>query len=282
MRINSAEFFLPGGRSGVLLIHGLTGTPAEMRLVGRGLNRAGFSVLGVQLAGHCGSEADLLATGWADWYASVREGVERLRSQVDHVFVGGLSMGAVLALAAAQDRSLVIAGLALYGTTFVYDGWAIPWIARWSFLLPAYLKLGFGAERRFHETHPYGIRNERIRNRLSVIMHSGDSAAAGLPANPWPSLGQFFLLSRRVRRRLQDVRIPCLLMHAADDDIASIRNAELVARNVSGQVELVALLNSYHMVTIDQEHDQVITRSAQFFSKIATPVTQLPLSSIEG
>ena len=253
----------------MLLIHGLTGTPAEMRFVGRGLHRAGFSVLGMQLAGHCGTEADLLATGWREWYASVSVAVERLRRTVDRVFVGGLSMGAVLALAAAQDRALDVAGLALYGTTFFYDGWAIPPIARWSFLLPAYLKLGFGAGRCFMETHPYGIRDERIRNRLAACMHSGDSAAAGLPGNPWPSLGEFFVLSRRVRRRLSDVTVPCLLIHSTEDDIASIRNAELVARGVRGPVDLVALHNSYHMVTIDQEHDQVINRSAQFFAQIA-------------
>ncbi|MEG0186587.1 MAG: alpha/beta hydrolase, partial [Stenotrophomonas sp.] len=33
----SHEFFLPGGPQGVLLIHGLTGTPAEMRMLGKGL-----------------------------------------------------------------------------------------------------------------------------------------------------------------------------------------------------------------------------------------------------
>src|ERR1700755_2174081 len=91
-----SEFRLSGGRSGVLLIHGLTGTPTEMRFVGNGLNRAGFSVLGMQLAGHCGDENDLLATGWRDWYASVVEAATRFRAEVDHLFVAGLSMGAVL------------------------------------------------------------------------------------------------------------------------------------------------------------------------------------------
>ena len=67
------EFFLPGGPSGVLLIHGLTGTPNEKWRVGRDLNRAGHAVLGVQLAGHCGTEQDLLQTGWRDWYASVEK-----------------------------------------------------------------------------------------------------------------------------------------------------------------------------------------------------------------
>ncbi|WP_244672777.1 alpha/beta fold hydrolase, partial [Xanthomonas sp. D-93] len=96
--IQSAEFHFEGGRNAVLLIHGLTGTPSEMRLLGKSLNREGFSVYGVQLAGHCGDEDDLLATNWRDWYASVEAAAARVRPQVDRLFVAGLSMGAVLAL----------------------------------------------------------------------------------------------------------------------------------------------------------------------------------------
>ena len=85
--IQQTDFFFEGGRSGVLLIHGLTGTPMEMKLLGKGLNRAGFTVHGMQLAGHCGDVEDLLATGWHDWYASVEKAADALREKVDHLFV---------------------------------------------------------------------------------------------------------------------------------------------------------------------------------------------------
>ena len=65
------SIMLKGGPVGILLIHGLGGTPVEMRMTARGLNKAGFTVYCCQLAGHCGSEADLLATGWQDWFGSV-------------------------------------------------------------------------------------------------------------------------------------------------------------------------------------------------------------------
>ena len=45
--------FFPGGRIGFLLVHGLAGTPAEMKILGKRLNRYGFTVLCPQLAGHC-------------------------------------------------------------------------------------------------------------------------------------------------------------------------------------------------------------------------------------
>ena len=79
------EFLLPGhgprARTGVLLVHGMTGTPNEMRLLGRGLNKEGFTVYAVQLAGHCGTVDDLLATRWQDWLATVQGGADRLRRQ---------------------------------------------------------------------------------------------------------------------------------------------------------------------------------------------------------
>jgi len=267
--IKNVEFHMPGGRNGVLLIHGLTGTPTEMRFIAKGLNRNGFTVHGMQLAGHCGDEADLLATGRSDWYRSVVVAAEKLRGDVDRLFVAGLSMGALLALKLAADRPEMVDGLGLYGTTFNYDGWTIPWIGKLSFMLPLVTSLGFGRKQKFHECFPYGIKDERIRQRIAGSMLSGDSAAAGLPGNPWPSLAEFYRLSWRVRRLLPNVRTPALVIHAKDDDVASLKNVRTVVRGVSGPVETVLLENSYHMITVDQERDLVIERTTRFFNEVA-------------
>jgi len=266
--IKQTDFLLRGSRTGVLLIHGLTGTPAEMRFVGKGLNRAGYTVYGMQLAGHCGDETDLLATGWRDWLKSVHDAADKMLEDVDHLFVGGLSMGALLALKLAIDRPRDVAGLTLYGTTFRYDGWTIPPIARLSFLLPYFTRLGFFRNRRFMESFPYGLKDERIRDRIAGAMLGGDSAAAGLPGNPWPSLGEFHLLSRKVRAQLGRVRAPCFVAHASNDDVASVRNVRIVERGVRAPVETLLLDDSYHMVTIDRERDTLIKRSSAFIARV--------------
>jgi len=266
---NSAAFQFEGGRDGVLLIHGLTGTPTEMRLVGKGLNRAGYTVVGVQLAGHCGTEDDLLATTWQDWYASVEAAAEELRGRVDRLFVAGLSMGALLALRLAAMRPDWIDGVGVFGATFRYDGWSIGWTGRLSFLLPLFKRLGIGQRRSFIEQPPYGIRDERLRAQVSAAMFSGDSEAAGLPGNPWPALAEMVKLSRDVRRRLPQVVAPCFIAHAADDDVASIANADLVARRVRGPIEMLLLADSYHMITIDRERRMLIERTADFFNRVA-------------
>src|SRR5262249_61296694 len=62
-----------GGPQGFLLIHGLGGTPVEMRYIARGLARAGHTVHVPQLAGHCGTVEELKATTWQHWYESVEQ-----------------------------------------------------------------------------------------------------------------------------------------------------------------------------------------------------------------
>ncbi|NUS38905.1 MAG: alpha/beta fold hydrolase [Lysobacter sp.] len=267
--IQSAGFHFEGDRRGVLLVHGLTGTPAEMLLVGKRLHREGFTVHGVQLAGHCGDASDLLATGWRDWYASVEDAAVQLRGRVDRLFVAGLSMGALLSLMLAAERPSLVDGVGVLGATFRYDGWNIPWIARLSFLLPAIKRMGLARERSFQEEPPYGLRDERIRSQVSNAMLGGDSAAAGLPGNPWHSLADLHQLSRHVRGRLAQVTAPCLVAHAVEDDIAHVRNAHLVADRVSAPVEMLLLPDSYHMITLDRERRVVADRLAGFFSGIA-------------
>ena len=129
--------------------------------------------------------------------------------------------------------------------------------------------LGLGRHRKFHECFPYGIKDERIRQRIASSMLGGNSADAGLPGNPWPSLAEFYRLSFRVRKQLGSIRTPCLVVHATNDDVASLKNVRTVVRGVSGPVETVLLENSYHMITVDQERDQVVERSTRFFNHIA-------------
>jgi len=253
------------------LIHGLTGTPNELRFVARGLKAAGFEAECVRLAGHCGTEADLLATGWKDWYASVEEAAEELRKRVKYLFVGGLSMGAVLAMQYAIENPDKVDGLGLYGTTFFYDGWNIPWIWRnrnlISLLVP-FVALGLGRGKRFMETSPFGLKNERLRQAISARMLAGDSEAAGLPGNPWPSLEQFYRLSAYVQKNLHRIHAPAIAVHAREDDVASLRNVHLIERRLRGPVETLILADSYHMVTVDQEKAALVERSVDFFSRL--------------
>lgn len=267
------EFVMPGhGRhagTGVLLVHGLTGTPAEMRVLAKGLNRHGFTVYAVQLAGHCGGMQDLVGTRWGDWLASVESGLRRLRGHVDKVIVGGLSMGALLSLAVAEKHPDQVDGVCALSTTFRYDGWSIPFYTRLAFLLPLFRALGLGRRSVFMEQPPYGIKDEALRARIVEQMHGGDSAAAGLPGNPWWSIIELRRLAAHTLQNLNQLRAPCLVVHAREDDISHVSNAhDIVRRARHAQVELVLLDNCYHMITIDRERRSVITHMNDFAVRV--------------
>lgn len=261
--------FFPGGRIGFLLVHGLAGTPAEMKILGKRLNRYGFTVLCPQLVGHCSSEEELIATRWTDWAQSVEDAFDALSRHMDVVFVGGLSAGAVLSLRHAQRCPGRARGLALYSTTLRYDGWTIP---KLSFLLPLILKLPyFGRRYRFEEAFPYGIMDDKLRGRILAQMQGGDAAAAGFTATPGASLKQLWGLVAEVKRGLPRVATPALIVHASNDDIASAAsNALYVRDHIGGPAELLLLNKSYHMVTIDQERNAVGDATARFAYSLLT------------
>lgn len=268
--ISDSSYFNLGSRNGVLLIHGLTGTPNEMRIVAKGLHKAGFTVFGMQLAGHCGTEDDLRKTTWQDWYKSVEEATDYLATKVDNIFVVGLSMGALLALNLAADRPSQIKGLGIYGATFRYDGWSIPFYAKKFFFLLVWLKkFNLFQKASFIEQPPYGLKDERIRATVSASMLSGDSASAGLAGNPFSALAEMQLLIKVVRKKLPLVTCPCLIIHSDSDDIADIKtNARLVEKEVSGPTKFVILDKSYHLITIDCQRKDVIRETIDFFNAI--------------
>jgi len=262
--IKDRSFRFGDGEAAVLLIHGLTGTPVEMQAVGRGLAARGFSVYGMQLAGHCGSEGDLLRTGWRDWYRGVEEAWRDVSARHTDVFVAGLSMGALMAMHLSAQHPGRIRGLGLYSTTLFYDGWAIPKLA---FLLPLFLRTPFGGRYRFIENFPYGIKNERLRQVIHASMIAGDSDAAGNLGMLGQSLRQLRQLIAIVKKEMPAIRTPALVLQAKDDDVTSPKNAEYVARHLGGLVSVEYLDDCYHMITIDQQRNDVVRLSAEFFRR---------------
>jgi carboxylesterase len=271
------EIFLPGGRIGVHLIHGLTGTPTEMISVARQLNRYGFTVSCPVLVGHCGTEEDLLATGWTDWVRSAKQGFLRLCAETEVRFVGGLSAGAVLSLHLARACPDRVRAMALYSTTLKWDGWSIP---RLRFLLPLVLRLPFiGKRYHFVEAFPYGIKNENLRRRIVARMRSGDTSAAGHTNTPGVIVRELRRLVDDVKKDFPRIHTPALLAHADQDDIAGLRsNALYVQKHLAGPTELLLLRDSYHMITVDQERRKVAEATARFFAARLTPEERAELA----
>ncbi|KOY03634.1 alpha/beta hydrolase [Pseudomonas nunensis] len=261
----SAGFVLGSGEVAVLLIHGLTGTPTELRRVAMGLAKAGHTVYVPTLAGHCGGNADLQATGWRDWYESARNTFVGVRRKHEHVFVGGLSMGAVLSMYLAAEHPGQIEGLLLYSTTLRYDGWSINKLA---FLTPLLMRIPFGVHLcSFEEKPPYGIKNERLRAIVERQMKEGESSAAGLLTMEGVTVRELHRLNAVVKKCMPSITTQALVLHSIEDDITSRWNADYVERKLGGPVVKVLLDDCYHMITVDLQYRRVIELSVDFIQQ---------------
>ena len=267
--------FLPGGRTGFLLIHGLGGTPIELRIVARGLAQEGHTVYSMQLAGHGGTPEELRRSTWREWVASVERAHDRLKEHCDIVIAGGLSMGAILAIQLAQTRPEGVQGLLLYAPALKLDGWAMPWYGRViNYIRPTRIPL----ELELPEHEPFGIKDERIRAFVVNAMQSGDGQA-GVFSTPVRSFANFNALVAQVKRRLNVVTQPALIVHPRDDDMASLKNAQYLQSHLGGLVDTLVLDNSYHIVTLDQQRHLVVERTKSFVAWLEQRVQQPPRPS---
>lgn len=99
-------FYFAGNATGVLLIHGFTGSPSEMRFLGERLADVGWTILGICLSGHGSTLEDLEKTSWEDWVRDAEAGVAQLRQSCDRVVGVGFSMGGLISLHIASKGML--------------------------------------------------------------------------------------------------------------------------------------------------------------------------------
>jgi carboxylesterase len=265
MSVKDHSYRVAGGRVGVLLLHGLCGTPTEMRFVANGLARAGYTVHCPQLAGHCGTEEDIKNTTWQDWYASAEAALVEIRKECDIVIVGGLSTGAVLSLLLAANHPDKVQGTALFAPTLWLNGWLIPWHAR---LFRMVFSKRVANMIGFPDLHPHGIKDQRIRDFIQSALFSGDSSTAGLPNTPGGAVLEHRRLVNATKRRIGDIHQPALIVHPREDDYADLDNAWYLQRNLKGMVDMVVLEDSYHIVTVDRQRHVVVDRATTFVEMV--------------
>lgn len=256
-----------GTKIGVLLIHGLCGSPTEFRYISNGLSRDGYVVDAPALPSYTGRDDSVLSATWEDWYRSTEEALNRLSEQCDQVIVGGLSTGAVLGLILAARNPDKVHGLALYSPTLWLSGRSIPW----------YLKAcRFITSKRFANLFRFpfpahvGIKDDRVRKfvRAAALANGGDEA----PSTPGCIVVERRRLCKAAVDVLNQVEQPVLILHSREDDYAGLDNAFRLQRDLTGQVDLIVLEDCYHMITVDRQRSVVLDRTQSFVARFAGTV----------
>jgi carboxylesterase len=270
----------PPRRPAVLLLHGLTGMPSEMRPIARHLTSLGYAVETPLLPGHGGSHRDLLRTTWHEWLGGAQETLRRVGRRGEPVVVAGLSMGALLAvlLAAEAESAAWVGGIVLLSTTLRYDGAAIPATRR---LLPlSHVFPWLGHFFYWTEQPPYGLRDQRLQRLITRALEAaarGESTQYGLFRTYVGALRQLSLMVREVRRKARAVRCPALVLHSIEDTVTSARNAHEIHDLLGSRDKSIHWLSGCdHVITLDLRKRDVARLVGEFTARVA------PLEAVVG
>ena len=262
-------FVLGDGPDACLLLHGLTGSPAEMRPVGEALAAAGFRAVGPLLPGHGTTPEDLATTTRADLVQAAESALLSLQG-ARRVFLCGLSVGGLLAIHLAA-RSWVreglpdFSGLALLAPAIDFAG------ATWIFAnvvgrLPALpLILNKGA------------RDLAGGSSDSQSPESGEAEADGrervdgsYDAIPMRWGADLRELSQEAQKLARRVRAPVLLLQGALDRTSAPSGSRKLARLLAAaHVDIRILPRSGHVLPLDVESAEVCRSIVSFFQGVA-------------
>ncbi len=264
------SYKIPGGRTGVLLVHSLGGTPDELRYLAQSFGRQGYTVNCPFIPGMTGGTDISGISTYEDWYAGLEGTFNEMAETCDHIYIGGLSAGAMLALRLAAHHPERIGGIMLFAPTLWPNGWAIPWY----FNLFRVIRERFTA-RLFHfrQRAPYGIKDERIRKFVIERFTAEDRPVEDLFGRGGGLVYQFRRLVSDVKRKLGTIEKPALIMHPRYDDQSDLSNAFQLQRKLSGMVESVILDDCYHMITLDRQRHVVVERAVEFVDRLAAVET---------
>src|SRR3954469_17233232 len=230
----------PDGRTGVLLVHGFTGTPMSMRPWGEALAAEGFAVRCPLLPGHGTRWQDCNASTHDQWTATVEEAFDQLAADCDRVFVAGLSMGGTLAIRLAEVRPGDVAGGLLVNPSLLpqrLDARLLPLIAR---LSPSWAPI------------------------------ASDIKKPGVTELAYPKLPTRAVLGLRrlwtaTRADLGRVRAPLLLYRSTEDHVVEPASGKALLAGVSStDVTEVLLENSYHVATLDNDAPTIFEGSVDW------------------
>lgn len=261
--------------SAVMLFHGLTGSPYELKKYAKFLYDKGFDVYCYCLPGHGDHKIDIYSVKESDWRKFANKRYKELRNHYADFFAGGLCLGAVLALNLAIENKDVT-GLICLSTTLFLDGWTIPW---YNFLMPVGLYTILRYYYTFPEREPYGIKNLKARNAVSKLMSKNTVAMDNYPLS---SIYELLLLSKKVRHNIKKVFAPILIIHSLEDDLTSTKSAKFVFNNVSSfYKEYMELKDSYHLVLYDNEKEKVMNKTMEFIEALSYK-RNIPLKELQN
>jgi len=243
----SQPLFHKGNEIGCITLHGIGGTPANIRVVADALIAKGYTVISPMIPGHGETVRVQNASAGAQWLESIRAAYKRLKDEgCTQIYALGLSLGGILCGLLAEEERLD--GLVLICTPIKMKKYLR--VAR--ALSPIIPVVGYPESRGGKPA--WG-------DNLYAQMYGGFSTRKLV------DLGR---LARKLARNLDKIDCPTLLISAAQDDKVDPKSIEIFCTGAvnAPSVDLSEFDHSPHGCTYGPEREAVAARCAEFVSSL--------------
>ncbi|PPA70153.1 alpha/beta hydrolase [Jeotgalibacillus proteolyticus] len=233
MKLNLPKpFTFEGGKRAVLLLHGFTGNSSDVRMLGRFLEKNGYTSHAPHYKGHGVPPEELVKTGPADWWKDVMRGYDHLKSLgYDEIAVAGLSLGGVFSLKL---------------------GYTVPVKGIVTMCAPMYIKseevmykgvLEYAREFKKYE----GKEKDQIESEMEKFAQT-----------PMETLKALQALIKDVRNSVDMIYTPTFVVQGRHDHMINMDSANIIHDGVeTDDKKLKWYEKSGHVITLDKEKEQL-------------------------
>jgi carboxylesterase len=223
--------FQAEGRRAVLLLHGFTGSSADVRMIGRYLQKKGYTCHAPQYRGHGVPPEQLVEFSPEDWWQDVVEGYEHLKGLgYEDIAVVGLSLGGVFSL--KLGYTVPIKGI-------------VPMCA------PMEIKKDKMYEGVLAFAKEYKIREKKNPKQI-------DDEMERFKDMPMETINALESLLHEVNGSIDLIYAPTLVVQAKKDEMIAPKNATIIFEKIESlEKELKWYENSPHVITLGEEKEQL-------------------------
>ncbi|WP_088069824.1 alpha/beta hydrolase [Gottfriedia luciferensis] len=223
-------FTFEGGDRAVLLLHGFTGHSADVRMLGRFLEKQGYTCHAPHYKGHGVPPDELVHTGPEDWWQDVMEAYQLLKDK--------------------GHQKIAAVGLSLGGVFALKLGYTVPLNGIVTMCSPMYIK----SEEVMYEgvlayAKEFKKREGKSPEQIEVEMED-------FKKSPMNTLKALQGLIKEVRENVDTVYAPTFVVQSTVDEMINTDSANIIFNEVqSDQKKLKWYENSTHVITLGPERD---------------------------
>lgn len=225
-------FFFEAGPRAVLLLHGFTGNSADVRMLGRFLEKKGYTSLAPHYKGHGVPPEELIHTTPQQWWQSVLDGYQKLQNAgYKEIAVAGLSLGGVFSLKLGYSYPIkgiitMCAPMSMRSTDLMFEG-VIQYAERFN--------------------RQFGKSKEESEAILAYIKKMG-----------MPSLNELREFVYEVREHVDEIYAPLFVVQGRKDTVIDIKSAEYIYEQAESHEKYIKWYEeSGHVITLDKERKKL-------------------------